>query len=327
MKDGKTKRLRQKTFVFFAASQLLAVILIIALAEIGMMIARRHIREKYDVVIQSKCPDDLGTPRAEKGPNFFIFAVGDSHTWGVGAVPDKSYPKQFMNLICERQADALPDLTIVARPGWNSAQALTGLKSAMGINPADPADTGLEQRIDLMVICVGKNNDHNLLGVEYFNAAVDQVPDSVALERLLEKSGAYQLSKITRSRIRQLLTKDIKAIAESTCVLCREDEPFLRQWLEHDYREMIMLGRAKGARIVLMNYFEIVDYVDETMMEIAESDKDLIFVDNHNFNLPPPYYTKPFQAPCTHPNEKGYARIATHLYDSLEAQGWLPGYP
>jgi len=280
-----------------------------------------YIYKKYDVLSEFEEYSDVEVDTVEA--NLFITTVGDSHTWGVGADLEKNYPRQLARIIYKKHSNIRPKIRIVARPGRNSAEALVAFKESLEIDSNKLQRNGIGQKMDIVVICVGKNNNHNLRGIDYLNKDISDVPERARLANILETSGAYQLKKITRSRIRQLVDGDVIDKNTYFCVLCDEKDPFLKQWVRHDFQEMIDIAGNLGAKVVLMTYWEKVPFVDKIMKSLAKSNDDVIFVSQHGFNLPPFGSEELYLAPDTHPNEEGYARIAAHLYYSLDKQGWL----
>jgi lysophospholipase L1-like esterase len=314
-----------KSLIFLALSQIIGLGVGLLLIETAMVGIRGYIYKKYDVLSEFEEFSDVEVETVEA--NLFITTVGDSHTWGVGADLEYNYPRQLARIIYKKHSNIRPNMKIVARPGRNSAEALTALKESLEIGPYKLHQNDIGQKLDIVVICVGKNNNHNLRGIDYLNKYIADVPERARLANILETSGAYQLKKITRSRIRQLVNGDVIDKNTYFCVLCDENDPFLKEWVRHDFQEMIDIAGKLGAKVVLMTYWEEVPFVDKIMESLAKSNDDVIFVSQHGFNLPLFCLEEPYLAPDTHPNEKGYARIAAHLYQSLDNKGWLTPRP
>lgn len=92
---------------------------------------------------------------SQKGRALTILCVGDSFTYGVGAGVSLSYPDQLEEII--RQNYPLLNARVVncGRPGANSSMVASNLESY--INSFRP---------DIILVCVGRNDDWNLEGVE-----------------------------------------------------------------------------------------------------------------------------------------------------------------
>ncbi len=304
----------QKTLVFFLASQVIALGTGLVALEIFMKGASQFIRIRVPEDVAPVAPSQNGPGEDDHAAAFEMVAVGDSHTFGIGAPGGMSYPEQLARMIKRENVRVHPKITNLARPGMNSSEALSALRDHFrsGARPA------------AAVICVGTNNTHNLNFEGFLPDEIASLPTGPRLAHLLEKSGAYRLSKIARSRIEQLVRDGTRSTEWVGCVFCEEDEPFLIEWLDHDLSEMIRLSRRHDTAVILMTYHRLKQYIDRTMKKMAERE-GVIFLSNFRFKIPFPHSRKPFVNDDDHPNEKGYARIAQNVLLALEKNDLIPG--
>lgn len=250
----------------------------------------------------------LGKPSAHAVQ---ILCVGDSHTYGVDADPDMSYPAQLQRLLPSRHQDR--DFVVVNQgvPGFNSSQALERLRSILTLDDARP---------DIVLVCVGKNNDHNFQDARFWgDDPIKNAPIEAQARRILEHSHLFRLGEITMINLRQGLSGAQDLQYDS--LVNREDFPFLIDWLVSDYREMIELGRAHGHRTAFLTYYASMNFVDDALEKIHAEDNATVL--DVRFDITPLTPFSALMGPTAHPNNRGYAIIARNAADGLDALGWI----
>ena len=245
--------------------------------------------------------------------SFSILCAGDSHTYGVDAPRGLSYPDQLENLLNANSATTGYVTANLGVPGYNSAQTLRQLRDAFDGSNGIP---------DLVIICVGGNNNHNfryarfweeeLLGTESYRNQ---------FRHLLEHSRAYHLGRITVWRITSTLRRNPEQVFD----LVLWDREVLVDWLVGDYEEMIDLVRANGRGILFLNYYHYLPSVNESLRTVART-RGVPFVNVQWFRLPPVLGAR-LVGETSHPNEKGYAAIARFVHEGLLEQGLIPDSP
>ncbi|MBZ0272480.1 hypothetical protein K8I61_10615 [bacterium] len=302
-----------KTLVFLAVAQVVIAIPLAWLAiEIGMALWSARLRTEANARFTRPPVGRINFADA----NFRIVATGDSHTFGIGAPPGKSYPEHLARLIHQERPDLRTSVINVGRPGYNSSQALNALK-----------DYFLARwPTDLVLVGGGGNNEQNLSDATILDGDIARAPDRAKLAHLLSHSRAYKLSWIARTRIRQLLRDGVEDITTLDCVLCGGDQGILADWLKDDLRAMVNLAREQGARPVIVGYWHRSLYVHRAMTSVSR-DMGVPFVRNYDFNLPSRGDVEHFLAPDLHPNSEGYMRMASAVYLSLVDENLLPPAP
>ncbi|MCZ7583069.1 MAG: GDSL-type esterase/lipase family protein [Deltaproteobacteria bacterium] len=302
--------------LFFAAAQVVAFGLIFIVAELVMggvrLSLRGAVRDAPSKIVRAASPVPGWEDRV-----LSISVVGDSHTYGKGAPRGLSYPDQLAALINQTGRVGGTNIVNLSFPGMNSNEA-----SAKFLEHARGGGSSLA------VICIGNNNKHNLNLTGFLPDEIAGLPVKERLYHLLEHSGTYRLSKIARSRIRQAMDEDGSKVYLHDaywrdCVLCEEDEPFLRSWLRHDLDLMILAARARGIRVVLLSYYYAQAYIDDTMADLAAQYR-IPFVDVRRFGLPPGRDIVPLLGDPSHPNAEGYGIIARKVFDTLMKNDLVP---
>ncbi|NLH50482.1 MAG: hypothetical protein GX444_18045 [Myxococcales bacterium] len=247
-------------------------------------------------------------------PNTFrILCSGDSHTYGMDAPADLSYPRQLGNLLNSRSLKTGYQVVNGGVPGFNSSQALRQIKETL----EKP-----ESRPDLVIVCAGKNNDHNFQEARFWREeTLKTQPIRAQVRELLERSKTYQLGKITVYNLQRSLGSDHDLQYSS---LIKDDE-FLTRWLIQDYGEMIETVRQKNVHILFLNYFLACRSVDDALQSTAKK-YGVGFVDVRSFRQPFGLTMK-LVGDTLHPNEKGYAAIARFVADALMENGLIPDSP
>jgi tetratricopeptide (TPR) repeat protein len=119
-----------------------------------------------------------------------ILCLGDSFTWGLGALPEKSYPAQLKELFAENCNKPI-EVYNAGVPGFNSSLVLKELnKNIKKYNP------------NFIVIMIGSNNTWNLEESSYFLLKEMDSKHLNYLESILIKLKIYKLAKICLLAIR-----------------------------------------------------------------------------------------------------------------------------
>jgi len=244
---------------------------------------------------------------------FRILCIGDSHTYGIDAPAKYSYPQQLANLLNSNRRAAKYLVVNAGVPGWNSSQSLIELKKVLARGKHPP---------QLVLICVGKNNDHNFQEARIWkDEHMKTQPVRTQIQYLLEHLKTYRLGKVTYYNIKALLA--VHGDLNTQRIIW--DDEILIDWLKQDYREMVDLAQSYGGQAVFINYWERWPTVDEGMKAVA-AEKGVLFVDVTHFRLSPVLIWK-LIGRTAHPNAKGYAAITRFIYDALLANRLVPDAP
>lgn len=256
---------------------------------------------------------DLATVQKAGADEFVILCVGDSHTYGVDAPHSLSFPRQLENLLNKTDTRRRCRVINYGVPGANSSQALLRLRELYA---------GGETRPAVVIVNVGKNNDHNFQEARFWlDERMKFQPVHAQIEYLLQHAKVYRLGEIAVRNLRERLTTHTDSSEKYLL-----DEPLLLdRWLQQDYRAMIELVRANQGRVVLLNYFMPVAYVDRAMAAVA-AETGVPLVDVVWFRLPP-LAIRSLVGPTAHPNEYGYAAVARFVLDGLRENNLLDEPP
>ena len=258
---------------------------------------------------------DLRRLASAPGEGFRILCLGDSHTYGLDASREQSYPRQLARLLNNASAGTNYVVVNGGVPGSNSSQALTLLNKVL----AEPSG-----RPDLVVVCVGKNNNHNFRQARFWrDESMKTRSTKEQVEYLLANSKAYRLGLITVVYARLLLSLGINL--EFSNVIWNHD--FLVSWLVRDLEEMVDRVRGAGGEIAFLSYSLPAPSVDESMKIVARR-KDVPVINVFWFGLPlGPVGMAGLTGPTGHPNAKGYAAVARSVHEALLKNALIPDAP
>lgn len=281
---------------------LVALLLAVFGAEAALRVAGRWLYRPIEAEV---------TAFRKSGVNeFVILCLGDSHTYGVDAPRNLSYPRQLANLLNNADPNTKYRVINYGVPGFNSSQALRRLRKLYAAG---------ETRPRVVIINVGKNNDHNFQEARFWlDKQMKTQPLRAQLEYLLQHAKVYRLGEIAIRNFREKLT----SASEQSNKFLLDDVPLLTDWLRQDYRAMIELILAHDGRVVLLNYFMPFEYVDQAMSSMAAA-YDVPRVEIVWFRLPM-IAIRPLVGPTAHPNEHGYAAIARFVFEELKQNDLLP---
>jgi tetratricopeptide (TPR) repeat protein len=159
----------KKILIFFSVLLALLFILELSLRMAGLVY---HLRHKP---IQ---------PTGLKDKNsFVVLCLGDSYTFGWGAPPEQSYPRQLEKILNQKSKTKKFIIVNRGQPGQNSTQLL--LELPHNLNTYNP---------DTLVIMTGVNNDWNHIG---FNAFLKNRGLTYKLLEAVYKTRVYKLAKLT----------------------------------------------------------------------------------------------------------------------------------
>ncbi|HPQ69466.1 MAG TPA: GDSL-type esterase/lipase family protein [bacterium] len=275
--------------------------LLVAGVEVGLRLIGRVLYRPIEL--------ELETAQKADADEFVILCVGDSHTQGVDAPPGLSYPSQLANLLNKNHRPTRYRVINYGVPGANSSQALLRLRELYAKGGTTPA---------VVIVNVGKNNDHNFQEARFWlDERMKTQPLRAQLEYLLQHAKVYRLGEIAMRNLRERLTTP----TDSADKYLLDEPPLLDRWLQQDYRAMIELVRANRGRVVLLNYFMPVAYVDRAMTAIA-AETGAPLVDVVWFRLPR-VAIRSLVGPTAHPNERGYAAVARFVLEGLQENNLL----
>lgn len=126
-----------------------------------------------------------------KSDNFIILCFGDSHTFGMGAPPNESYPKQLEGILNKKESlRNRIKLVNLGVPGYNSSQCLARLRSAVNI---------FKPRI--IIALMGYNNRWNFIDSNYFKTSQSKCGYPIifrlrSIDAVLSRSKIYKFIKI-----------------------------------------------------------------------------------------------------------------------------------
>jgi len=84
-----------------------------------------------------------------KDHSFQFLAIGDSYTFGTGALPEFSFPKQLSQRLHSEESINIEKPEIIAKEGWTSDELLQAIDEA---NPS--------KNYDLVSLLIGANNQY-----------------------------------------------------------------------------------------------------------------------------------------------------------------------
>jgi lysophospholipase L1-like esterase len=194
----------------------------------------------------------------DAGPfDFHIVCVGDSHTAGVCASPGLDWPSQLRAMLRAHDPARRYQVTNLGRSGSNSSEAVERVQKYLATAPAAP---------DLVIFQAGHNNDHNFRHAGFFAGADPEADRRQWARYFLAESRASRLGFITRQRLRRIAAEDRPDNGEADSFLNirgQAEQELLRNWLLADLRGLRVLVEAHGGKLVLLDYFAPVPWVDE----------------------------------------------------------------
>jgi lysophospholipase L1-like esterase len=258
--------------------------------------------------------------RADPNADVLIVCAGDSHTQGVGAPAGLDYPSQLAALLAEQRPSRRYAVVNLGRAGSNSSEAVNRVLEFL-------AQTS--RRPDIVVFGAGKNNDHNLHDASIFGDRLEEDDYAGWARYLLANARVSRLSTITRTRLEQWLGPNHPS--ESAMhhdwfldVAGKEEQTLLADWILADIARLKQVMTERGGKIILLNYYLAVPWVDRAYRE-AEEQYQVPLINVHSFGLPmsPGIAADAGLLSGSHPSARGYARIADKVQAKLAALGWL----
>lgn len=192
--------MRNKSLVFnLIFITLPAILLTLLTAEVAL----RTSGYIYSIAIRDSSAKSISQKNSIR-----ILCLGDSFTWGLGALPGKSYPMQLKELLSEN-CNRPVEVYNAGVPGFTSSLVLKRLNE--DINKYNP---------DFLVIMVGSNNKWNLEDSNYFLLRKRSLNHLNYFERFLSKMKVYKLIKIWYLTIRQ---KKLYSLTKNTAISIKPD--------------------------------------------------------------------------------------------------------
>jgi lysophospholipase L1-like esterase len=187
-----------------------------------------------------------------------ILCIGDSHTYGAGVEPTKSYPAQLQRRLDEAEPGR-HSVTNLGVPGMNTSQLRHRVPDWLA-----------DYEPDVLIVWAGVNNAWN-------SAEVDAAPTSIQdrLDRILLRSRLYKLVRV------QLHSGELERQVEhqrDTEGDASRVEPRARD----DFHAIADLARNEGIRLVFVTYPVSLGWFAEAnraMWQVAR-ERDLFIVDS-----------------------------------------------
>ena len=299
------KYVRHKRFLFYPLSFLVGIILLIAIAEIGLRVAGYFFHKR--VYYYAQATDNF---------DHLIVCVGDSHTEGIGAPKGQDFPTQLASILNLKAGSPRYKVINLGHAGYNSSQAVNVLFDFLRKSSRQP---------DIIIFNAGNNNDHNFAEARILPQDARMAGTNVWIEYLLANSRAFRLGQITVYRLKRLVSKNNIGELENNDVLNvwgKRELELLERWLLADIEVLSKDARSRGAKLVLLNYFTPTPWVDRAFTKAA-SLYDIPFIDVRGFGYPLGYIAsyRAWVSSDWHPNQYGYARIAEMVYSELVKNG------
>lgn len=235
-----------------------------------------------------------------------IYCFGDSYTFGDGAMPKDSYPRQLERLL---NAEARIKFKVfnLGIPGANSSQALSYMKYIL-TKYAKP---------DLVIIRAGVNDCWNFSGSNFhLNFAEGQT-----IHALIDSLTLYTFIENLFLNIKSSFDWIPSERDEDNALFKRIEFVKFKVVAEYNLSCMVKFARARGIRVVLQNYPGGDIYGPDTIFNVAGK-LSVPFVDNfqaYNEKLKAvrredifaPYWS------YSHPNGKGYKIMAEEVVKAM----------
>lgn len=287
------KRLpRWKRVLFTGLAMLLAVIAILIVTEAGLRGLGALIRAEPLLPVEHL--------DGRSGPEFVIYCTGDSHTYGIGAPTGYSFPDQLGWTLRRANPKFNWSIRNEGRAGDNSSQSLNRLLD----------DLSAGNQIDLVLFCVGKNNDHHLYEATFLPARMRLEAPRLQWAYMLRNSRTYRLGRITVGRIEALLHRE-GGVPQDLSNAVISTQKFLAEWLLSDYMAAAQACRERGIDLVIIGYVKPPDWMDQAIKKAVAG--GIYYLENTNFGLGPLGNRMKLMAPDQHPNARGYGVIAARV--------------
>ena len=295
---------KKKRWAFRIFSIFLGIIFAFVLLEIFLRSAA--------IIINTPVISPNQTETIDAPISFFILCVGDSHTYGKGAEDGFSYPAQLQRIL--ELANPKVGWMVSNRgvPGFNSSQALAKVREQFAS----------QDQIDLVLLCVGTNNDHNLTDATFLPQELIGKAPTLQWSYLFRNSRTFRLGQISLSRMKELTAggKEVPDVIYGEII--NEEERFLIDWIKSDIEKSNEIALGRGVKLVTVGYATNVHQAHVAMKELSE--KGIPCIINLDFGLPVISARMDLYAPDLHPNDKGYAIIASRVARFLAKNNLAP---
>ena len=241
---------------------------------------------------------------------YSVYCFGDSYTFGDGAMPKDSYPRQLEKLLNNNNDDKARIRFRVFNlgiPGMNSSQALLFMKHILA-KYAKP---------DLIIIRVGVNDCWNFADTNFYlhlplghlvQGALRNLKLYTAIEDILfSEKNSYDWIPSKRD--------------ESNVIFKRMEFVKFKNIAEYNLSSMVKFAQARGIKIILQNYPNGDIYGPSTISNVARKHA-VLFVDifqAYNERLKVVKREDIFTPSWgySHPNSEGYKIIAEEVYKAI----------
>ncbi|MCB1154847.1 SGNH/GDSL hydrolase family protein [bacterium] len=299
----------RRKYAFRLAALLVSVVLTFAIIEIAL----RLLGMMYDSRIY----------RAAQAPTdatHFVLAVGDSHTYGVGAKSGLDYPSQLQALLNDQRPCDRYRVVNLGHAGYNSSQTVNDAQAYMDENRSPP---------EIVIFNAGRNNDHNFTDARIIPEEHRFRGVRGVLRHLLSESRAHRFGQITVSRLKSLLETKLDGDQWPNMTINgfgEHEQAFLAEWVGQDLGLLRRRCARAGAKLVLLNYYSAsAAWVNDAFRRFSTTPETAV-VDVRGFGRPKIetlVYLKKYVARDGHPNAEGYAAIARMVHDELARRGWI----
>ncbi len=296
---------RFRKWSFRLAALVISGLALFVLIEVGLRIAASMIKTP---IIQEAL-----TPVSESPSSVEIFCVGDSHVYGKGTKDrSNSYPAQLERILRKANPDVGWYVNNGGVPGHNSSQALAMVQKRLETEPTPK----------LVLMTVGTNNDHNLTQATFLPEELKTEAPDRQWQYLFRNSRTFRLGQVTAQRIEDLLERKGEVPEVLYDEIVQEQEPFMVAWIKNDYEIARLNCRRAECKFALIGYSINDANAYAAMQEAAR--EGVPFLDNLKFGMPVLSKRMDLMAPDKHPNDKGYALIASRVARFIAKQKLVP---
>lgn len=259
----------------------------------------------------------------DKGP--LIYCFGDSFTYGIGSENKKGYPEQLQDLCEKRYPNKNIKIINFGVPGSNSKQTLNYFRHILTSYP----------RPDLAILMTGMNDWWNISDnnkvllyskINPFIVKCCMVLTHSKIAKLLIMCFAKNTTIGTADFDSQVRVADPDGFGEQE----RLGSNYLstvRVVFEENVNEFVNLARNSGIRIIFSQYPSGFIF-DDSLEHISRKQKIIIIYNYINFkkfisqDQPHEYFSAEYS--YSHPNTKGYAKMAEEILTALIREKQIP---
>ncbi|HAB51844.1 MAG TPA: hypothetical protein DCE80_06695 [Ignavibacteriales bacterium] len=259
----------------------------------------------------------------QKNIDNYIYCFGDSYTYGIGSENKKGYPEQLQELYEKRYPNKNIKIINFGVPGSNSKQTLNYFRHILTRYP----------RPDLVILMTGMN--------DWWNISDN---NKVLLYSKINPFIVKYCMVLTHSKIVKLLimcfakNTTIGTVDFNSQVRVADPDGFgeqerlgsnylstVRVVFEENVNEFVNLARNSGIRIIFSQYPSGFIF-DDSLEYISRKQKIIIIYTNFkkfiSQDQPHEYFSAEYS--YSHPNTKGYAKMAEEILTTLIKEKQIP---